>query len=669
MPLAPNMLIGRERELRELRWLLDRPEVRLVSLTGAGGSGKSRLALALAHELGGRFANGAIFVELASLSDPELVPVTIARAVGLDPGPDPAMTLLDALAERELLLVLDNLEHLRAAAPGLVSLLSRAPRLVILATTRVVLHVSGEHVYPVGPLAQDDAVQLFAQRARARDPSFLIDGTTQPIVASIVRRLDGLPLSVELAAARVRSMGIREVDARLASQLSLLGAGPRDLPARQQTLRETLDWSVRLLEPAERALLARVSVFAGGFSLGAAARVCLGGDEPQAIDLLDGLVHASLVVAEDRAGQMRYRLYEPVREYASELLSEADELQAMRASHAAWCLDLAERTEPDLTSDRQAAAFATLELEHDNIRAALGAAGDAADPERLLRLAVALSRYWYVRGYLAEGRRWLEAALANADLIPAALRRRALTAAAAIALLQGDYGAALSLSEQSLAAARETGERRLVANGLSNLGAIALAAGDRQRAATLLTEAVELARDVGDSRVAALAINNLGDLALTEGDYRRAEPLFEESLALLRERGDTANVARSLFNLGSVALMLDRLDAASDRFREALELGQQAGDKEDLAWCLLGIAGLASVRGEGDRASVLLGAAVALLDTIGAAFKPFERHLHDATAERARQLCGDAGYDDARRRGAGLSLDEAMELATTARIV
>ncbi len=664
IPVPPNALIGRARDLAALRMLLARPDVRLVSLTGAGGSGKSRLAVELARELGPDFANGATLVELASLSDPDLVPATVARALGLDPGLDAQATLIDALADRELLLILDNVEHLRAAAPGLVALLAKAPRLVVIVTTQVVLHVSGEHVHPVAPLAPDDAVQLFGERARAQDPSFVLDITTRPTVASIVHRLDCLPLSIELAAARVRTVGLRDLDARLAKQLTVLGPGPRDLPARQRTLRETLAWSVRLLEPEERALLAGVSVFAGGFSLDAAAQVCLDGDEGRAIELVDRLVHASLVVAEDRDGRMRYRMYESVREYALELLASEGELQAARQRHADWCLDLAERTEPDLTSDRQIIAFATLDTEHDNLRAALGSPSLGADQERRLRLTVALSRFWYVRGHLAEARRWQELALDDTDDAPPALRRRALTAAAAIALLQGDYAAAISLSERSLAAARETGERRLVANGMSNLGAILLAAGEQDRAAPMLQEAVALAREVGESRIAALAINNLGDLALTQGDYAGAEPLFEESLALLRERGDTANVARSLFNLGAVALMLGRQAVARDRFSEAISLGQEAGDKEDLAWCLLGFAAVAAIEGAGDRAAMLLGAAVTLLEAMGAAFKPFERRLHDVTADRARRLSGEGAFEDARRRGAGLGLDEAIALAT-----
>lgn len=663
LPAGPNALIGRERELAELRALLDRPGVRLVSLTGAGGSGKSRIALELARGLAPRFANGVVLVELAAVADPDLLPSTLVRSLGLEPGPDAMATLLDALAPRETLLALDNFEQLRTAAPGLVRLLAAAPRLVMLVTTRVVLHVSGEHVYPVAPLAEDAAAILFAERARAHDPSLVLDDGARPHVRAIVRRLDGLPLPIELAAARVRTLGLQGLEARLASRLSVLGTGPRDLPARQQTLRETLDWSVRLLEPQERELLTRISVFAGAFTLEAAAEVCLDGDEERAIEVLEQLVHASLVVAEERAGQMRYRLFDTVREHAAERLDGGEQAAAVAGRLVDWALGLAERAERRLTGDRQAEAFAALELEHDNLRAALTAASRGDDAERRMRLTVAMSRFWYVRGYLGEGRRWLEGAVADSTAVPPSLRRRALTAAGAIALLQGDYPAATELSERSLDAARETGEPRLVANGLSNLGAIVLAAGDQRRARGLLDEAVALARAVGDQRIAALAINNLGDLALTEGDYARARPLFEESLALLRARGDTANVARSLFNLGAAALMLDAVDEARARFVESVALGVEAGDKEDLAWCLLGFAGVATRTGDGRRAALLMGAAVALLERMGATFKPFERHLHAATAERARELAGDEAFEDGRVRGAGLTLEAAIQVA------
>ena len=360
---------------------------------------------------------------------------------------------------------------------------------------------------------------------------------------------------------------------------------------------------------------------------------------------------------------MRYRLLETVRQYAAERLAACGEESAFAKRHAGWGLALAEEAEPELTGERQAWWFSTLEAEHDNLRAALAYLGDAGEHEEHLRLTIALTRFWYVRGYLAEARQRLRESLGAAADGAGPYRRRALTAAAALALLQGDYVEGTTLAEQSLEAARAAGEPKFVANALSNLGAIVLAAGDRERAATVLEEAVALAREVGDERIAALAINNLGDVALTVGDYERAGPLFEESLALLRARGDTSNVSRSLFNLGAVALQLGRLEEADDRFRESVAHGRTAGDKEDLAWCLEGLAALAAARREGERAALLLGAAGALLREMGADYKPFERQLHDATEERALALCGSESFAAATQQGAALTLDGALEVA------
>jgi non-specific serine/threonine protein kinase len=424
-----------------------------------------------------------------------------------------------------------------------------------------------------------------------------------------------------------------------------------------------MDWSYELLPPEERALLARLSVFAGGFSLAAAVAVSGEPHEDRGVDLLSHLVDASLVVAEDREGDMRYRLLETVRQYAEEQLDASGDADSVRRAHAEWALAVAEEAEPELVGERQTYWFETLETEHDNLRAALTHLASAADPDLRLRLTIALTRFWYVRGYLSEARGRLAQATADDKDQDPLLRRRALTAAASLALLQGDYAVATTFAEQSLEVARGLDEPKHVANALSNLGAIVLAAGDHVRAAVLLEEAVSLAREVGDERIAALAINNLGDLALTVGDYERAEPLFQESLGLLRARGDTANVARSLFNLGAVALRLGRLDDAGERFAESVEHAREAGDKEDLAWCLEGLAGLAAAHGRGEEAALLLGSAGALLEEMGADFKPFERQLHDSTEAAARELCGPDAFADAERHGASLTLDEALERA------
>ena len=658
LPLPPNPLVGREQELEQLRELLARREARLIALTGAGGSGKTRLALEAARRAVGSYANGVAFVELAAVRDPALVVPTIAHAltVAEAPGEETLEALVAALASQELLLVVDNVEHLREAAPTFARLAASAPRLTVLVTSRAVLHVSGERVFPVAPLAEEPAVELLVQRARLLEPAFARSAANEEDLREICRRVDGLPLAIELAAARIRTLTPRELRARLDSRLGVLTGGPRDLPARQQTLRETIAWSVDLLGERERAVFARLAVFPGGATLAAAEAVC-----EADVDTLGALVDDHLVRRVDAHGEARFGMLETIREYALELLGE--QRGAVERAFAEHVATLVEEAGPELTGERQTHWLAALDAEHENLGAALSYLAAAGDAEGRLRVATGLSRYWYIRGHLTEGRRRLEHALAGGETSDPELLRRALTAAASLALLQGDYAAAEASAEQALAVARELGAPLYVANALSNLGAIVLAGGGHDRAGPLLEEAVALARAVGDRRVAALAINNLGDLALTVGDYERAEPLFEESLALLKARGDAANVARSLFNLGAVALKLGRLPAASARFRESLSFAQEVGDTEDIAWCLEGFAALAAAERDGARAALLLGAAAALLEGIGAEFKPFERALDEQTRAEATRLVGEDAVAEAMAKGARMALVDAVDAA------
>ena len=666
LPEPPNPLIGRDAELEALAALLEQRDARLVVLTGAGGSGKTRLALEAARRVAASYANGVVLVELAPLRDPELVVPTIAQAVGIADVPQPLEALAEALRSQELLLLLDNAEHVHEATPALVGLLASAPRLTILVTSRTVLHLTGEHVFPVPPLEIGAAQVLFEQRVRALQPDFTVTEDDLETVRELCRRVDGLPLAVELAAARVRALRPQDVLDRLTERLSFLAGGPHDLPARQQTLYETLDWSYDLLPEEERGLLAGLSVFRGGATLAAVAEVCLAGDEGRALDRIERLADASLLLVRRPAGETRYDLLEVVRQYAADRLDELG-ADSTRSRHAAWCLALAERAEPELSGESQASWLSELEAEHDNMRAALAYFSETGGHEHALRLTVLLSRFWYVRGHLAEARRRLKGVLPSAVGQDPNLLRRAQTAGASIALLQGDYVASTAFAESALDSARRTGEPKFVANALSNLGAIVLAGGHEERAAIVLDEALGLAREVGDERITALALNNLGDLALSTGDYRRAGPLFEESHALLRSRGDTANIARSLFNLGAVDLMLGANGAADARFRESLGLARIADDKEDLAWCLEGFAALAACKGEGERAATLIGAAGALLARIGADYKPFERRLHESTESAARAACDPGAFAKAIEQGASLSMDEALDAAVDAR--
>jgi predicted ATPase/DNA-binding SARP family transcriptional activator/Tfp pilus assembly protein PilF len=661
LPVPPTPLVGRKRELDELCALIERRAARLITLTGAGGSGKTRLAVEAARTVGRSFANGVSFVELAPLRDHALVLPTIARALGVTVDPDeaPLDALAAAVAPQERLLVVDNVEHLREAAPSFAQLVARCPRLTLLVTSRVVLHVSGEQVFSVAPLAEDDAVDLFVQRARLLDPTFALTPPTETDAREVCRRVDCLPLAIELAAARVRTLTPHALLQRLETRLGLLTGGPRDLPARQQTLRETIAWSVDLLDDEERRTLAQLSVFPGGASIDTAEAVC-----GATLDTISALVDHHLVQRVERAGRQRLMLLETIHEFAAgELEADPTALELARHRHAAWCQTLVEEAAPQLSGDRQSEWLDVLEAEHDSLRAALDHLHEAEERDLELALAVPLSRFWYVRGYVVEGRRRLERALEGAQDRSPDERRRAFTAAASLALLQGDYDAASHFAEEALEAARAAGEPRLLANAFSNLGAIVLAAGDYERAASALEEAVRLAREAGDERIAALAINNLGDLALTQGDYDRAGPLFDESLGLLRALSDTANIARSLFNNGAVDLMQGRLAAARERFRESLTLSRLAGDQEDTAWSLLGLAATDVEAGHGARGAVLLGAARGVLAHMNAAFKPFERELDRRTEERSRALSGNAQHQAGVARGVSMTLDEALEVA------
>lgn len=661
LPAPSNALVGRDRELARLEQILTQRDERLLVLTGAGGTGKTRLAIEAARRAASSFANGTVLVELAPLRDGSLVAAAVAQALDVAEvaGEPLEATLTRTLASLELLLVVDNAEHLREAAPLLSRLVTRSSRLTVLVTSRAVLHVTGESVFPVEPLAEDDALDLLVQRASRLDPIIEASLEDEAALREICRRLDGLPLAIELAAARLRTLTPRLLLERLGARLSLLTTGPRDLPARQQTLRETIDWSVGLLGPDDRHVLARLSAFPAGASLEAAERVC-----EATLDSISVLVDHNLVRRSVHRGHTRLMLLETMHEYARELLQrDPDDLRRTRDALAEWCRDFATQAEPHLSASAQREWLDALEAEHENLRAALDHLRDGARADEMLGLAVLLSRFWYVRGYLVEGRRQLDDALAAAIGAGPERRRRAHTAAASLALIQGDHAASVRFAELALDDARAAGEPRFVANALSNLGAIVLAADDRARAAIVLEEAVVRAREVGDERIAALAINNLGDLALTTGDYLRAGPLFEESLALLRKRGDDANVARSLFNNGAVRLMLGDAGAAASHFRESLELCSLTGDREDTAWSLIGLAAVEVESGEPVRASVLLGAGRAVLERMGADYKPFERHLDLRTDERCRARAGGAAHTAGLGRGAEMTLDEALQLA------
>jgi predicted ATPase len=651
LPVQPTPLVGREHELDQVLTLFRRDDVRLLTLTGPGGSGKTRLALQAAAELVEDYPGGVWFVPLASVIDVEFVLPTIATTVGAKDA------LGDHLRDRATLLVLDNLEHLVETGPRLAELLTASPQLRILATSRERLALAGEHEYIVPPLPVADAVELFVARARQLDPRFEAGAS----VAEICLRLDLLPLALELAAARVKVLTPGQILSRLERRLDLLGTGPRDLPERQRTLRNTIAWSYDLLDETDRLLFARLAAFPGSFDLEGAEDVAAAD-----LDQLQSLVDKSLL---RRTEAGRFFMLETIREYAVEQLVGTGASDSIRRRHVDHFLALAERAAAELRGPNQTVWLGRLDAEHDNFRSALTWLRAADEAELELRLSIALTRFWYVRGHITEARSWLDKVLSANEVLaasagqPAPLRAQVVTSASAFALIQGDYPEATRLAEESLQLARAQGDPGRIASALSNLGAVALAGGDGKRARPLLEEAVALSRELDEKPVAARAINNLGDLALTVGEYARAETLFQESLELLRELGDTSNVARSLFNLGAAVLQLGRHREALSHFRESIALSREMEDKEDLAWCLEGFAALAAAEENPERAARLLGAADALLDAMGGEFKPFERRLHEETVAATRSRLAPHSFDAMRAEGKSLSLEQAAEYA------
>ncbi|HUG65717.1 MAG TPA: BTAD domain-containing putative transcriptional regulator, partial [Gaiellaceae bacterium] len=490
LPVSPNPLVGRTRELDELRSLLDRRESRLIVLTGAGGSGKTRLALEAARDSTGTFANGTVFVELAPLRDPDLVVQTIAKALELaiDPTEEPLAALAAGLAPQELLLVVDNAEHVRTAAPAFAELVARAPRLTLLVTSRAVLHVSGERVFPVTPLAEDDAVELFVQRARLLDPDFERTPENDVDTREICARVDCLPLAIELAAARIRTLTTRALRERLDARLRLLTGGPRDLPARQQTLRETIDWSVGLLDESARAVFARLAVFPAGATLDAAEAVC--GAE---VETLAALVDDHLLRREDAFGEPRFGMLETVREYALELLG-ADRPRVELAM-VSYFVDLTDRVENEERLSLE--TLSELDPEIDNLRAALTAAERNGAADLRLGLAGNTWRYHWARGSAAEGIAEIEKALAATDGLVTSAGARALQGGSGLAWTLGDLARAKQLAGEAIRVASQTGSKWEEVSANTVLGIAANEEGDRDTARQHHLRSLELAVELG----------------------------------------------------------------------------------------------------------------------------------------------------------------------------
>jgi predicted ATPase/DNA-binding SARP family transcriptional activator len=642
LPAQRTSFVGREREMLELKRAL--ATTRLLTLSGAGGSGKTRLALEVARDVVGACPDGVWLVELAPLTEGALVPQAMARAlkVAEQPGRAPTEALVDALREKRLLVVLDNCEHLIEAAARLSdALLSSCPHLRLLATSRETLGVEGELVWMVDPLsvpnadpdvhrtpfgagelARYEAVRLFVERARTRSSRFELTEENAGAVAQVCRRLEGMPLAIELAAARVGTLAVVQIAQRLEDSLKLLSVDSRTADPRHRTLRATLDWSYNLLSEEERVLLRRLSVFAGGWTLEVAEEAVGTNEdvgEEDVLELLSRLVDKSLVVAEVRAGEVRrYRLLEPVRQYAGERLEESGETEDFSGRHAGFFLALAEEAEPELAGAQQQEWAERLETDHDNMRAALSWSLEK-EPETAFRLAMALARFWERRVRLVEGSAWLEAVLRLSDGADTAVRAKLSSEAGTFAFHRADYDHAIVLHGEALELYRQAGDDSGVAFALLCLGAQYFEKGDPEQAAPFLEEALALSRRIGDKQNTAGTLHNLAEVERQRGNYERAKTLGMESLSLSREMEDQWRLAMIVGWVGLLEVWNgDDHESAEGFLEEDLALNRGLGNWAYGAYCLEGFAGLAGARGQGERAARLWDAAEALRSNIGA---------------------------------------------------
>jgi predicted ATPase/DNA-binding SARP family transcriptional activator len=665
LPVAAKRLIGRQPELAAIGALLRAPDVRLVTLTGAGGSGKTRLAIEIGTTLAREFRDGAAFVDLAPLEDPGLVPLTIARALGARERRDEPIgaSLRRFLAARHLLLLLDNFEHLLAASGELAGLLSGCPGLRVLVTSRAPLRILVEHEIPVQPLAEDDAIQLFIERARAVKPDFVLGDSDVPIVREICARLDSLPLAVELAAARTNVLQPPALLARLEPRLPLLIAGRRDAPARQRTLRDTIEWSYELLDEAGKRLFTRLAVFTGGCTLSAAAAVCDG-----SLDTLAALVDRSLLRAEpDSEGEPRFSILETTREYALGRLDAEGEAEALFRRHAEYCLAFAEEARPHLPGADPRAWLHRLEADFGNLHAALAWAERARETRLVLELGAALAEFWVMRGYRREGRQWLNRATDHGvgdGPRPLASRREA----AYLALQLGEIESARELAARCLAEFQALSDASGISRCLVIQAPIAVIDSDHERAEALLNESARLAHERGDEVLIAITRVRLGQVALYRGEHQRADELFQEAFQAFGHLGLGRFAAWALKQIGLVALDSGDRERAStlvqESLRRLLKAGWTGGVIVDGG--LETLAALAALDGQPRRAACLLGAASSSREHGGSSLLiPFERSWHERTLASVRESLDDEAIGTAFDEGRTMTVEQALRYATS----
>jgi predicted ATPase/DNA-binding XRE family transcriptional regulator len=757
LPVSLTPLIGRGEELQAAKSFLVHKDkgVRLLTMTGPPGIGKTRLALEVARELSDRqsnerlecgpcdhyFEGGVFFVALAHVSDPSMVVSTIAQTLGVQEaiGESLLASLKRSLYTKRVLLLLDNFEQVLDASPVVLELLGVCPGFKVLVTSREALHVQGEQQFHLDALATPDpaqlpplttlqsapAIALFVERARAVDPSFSLTVHNAEAVAAICARLQGLPLAIELAAARVNLLSPQEIRSRLDDSLPLLESAARHLPPRQRSLRGAIDWSYHILSEQERTLFARLGVFVGGCTLTAAESVCnaTGDLAVEALDALASLVNKSLLQHHEHAGgESRFTMLETIREYAGKRLASSGEEGEIRRTHARYFLTLAEEAQHHMSGAAQREWLERLDREHDNLRAALlWAVGQqqSEDAQNGLRLAGALSLFWRRRGYLTEGREHLNAVLARTAVVTsepdghqeahevlvslASLRAGALLAAGNLAgsqgdrdaaesyfreslaiyreledrsgiasvlnnlglssVVRGDYPLSLSLFEESLAIERELHSNRGIATALNNMGWVARLRGDNSAARSLLGECLALYRELGDRSGIAVTLGNLGNIARNQGDYASARSLFEESLAIERELDNRESIASELGSLAYLAQAQGDYEAATSLGKESLTLLWELGGKDLISYLLILLASVAGSEGRGQRAACLWGAAEALRESMGVPLRPADIPDYESRVGAARSQIDTPAWDSAWAAGRAMGMEQAITYA------
>jgi predicted ATPase len=680
LPHQLTSFIGREAEIAAAARLL--AQSRLLTLTGPAGTGKTRLGLEVAAERAEAFPGGVHFVNLAPMTDPARVLSAIAQVLGVkeQSGSPLVESLQMHLQEKQLLLVLDNFEQVVDAAPVVAQLLGVAPGLKVLVTSRVPLHVRGEQEYPVPPLSLPDpqcppgpeqldgyeAVRLFRERAQAVRPDFAVTEANAAAVAEICHRLDGLPLAIELAAARIRILSPEAILARLQSRLTLLTGGARDLPERHQTLRDAIAWSYELLGEEEKRLFRRLAVFSGGRTLEAIETVCNGEGDLE-LDVLVGvasLVDKNLLRQKEAAGEPRFVMLETIHEYAREMLQESGEAEQIRRRHAEYFLALAEEAEPQLHGRQPAGWLARLEQEHDNLRTALGwflAAEDGA--LSALRLSSALWYFWYTCGHIPEASAWLDRALARSEGVEHAARTRALNDAGRAAYYRDDLQRSEFLAREGLAHARREGDLAGMIRALSTLETVASKRGEHDRAREFAAEAIPLGRAAGDPRLLSSLLNNMGVSAYRRGDYGRARELYAEAVALSQEAGDESALDCTINNLAEAALAEGDLPAAAAYHRRALEISSRLGKKGIMAMGLEGLAATCAAQMAPERAARLYGGAAAIREAARFPREPASQPRYDREILAVREALEEHVFAARWAEGQAMTLEQAVAYA------